>query len=320
MKLSILLAGAGFVGLCAALTVAGPADAAACSATASAAAKALCSNPKLQQADQDVTAAFDAALALTPEADKAALQEAQKVWREDRDTNCSYADDGESPAKPKALASCLAAESRTRVRYLSGLPEAGPGSGDRMVPVIKQGTQGFISSLRFADPKNEGEKLINTKLDGELAGLHIGTVNKPDDYSDDLYAELTYADPHLVSIEVSGSHFTPADKSLQPFEYNLNVDLDNGKALGFSDAFTPDLLPRLQKLCIGQLGDYFALSDDKAADRKTVEALVADLGQWSFGADKATITIDPGDEDPYQCHFGYGELRPLIRPGFPLPS
>lgn len=315
-------------GFAAAIAFSAPAAAADCKLAANATDHAICANPAVAKADADMRAAFDALISASAPADQKVFQSSQQAWLDDRNTDCDYADATEKPAKPAALAACLIKESDERLRFLTGQPDEGPGVPG-IAPVMRQG-QGFIWSLHFTDATTPAEKLVNGKLDGEVAALHIGKINDkgmyvdPDDYTDDFDANLTYASPALLSVAVNGSHYAPADKQLTPFAYNLNVDMQAGKVLSFADAFAADALPGLQKQCLAQLSDFVkpAKGDkgEAAANAKLANAAVADLSWWSFGAKAATINMNPGDEDPYECHFPYPSLRKLIKADFPLPN
>jgi len=324
--LSFTLAALG--GLAATAAFAAPATAADCKSAATASDRAICANPAVAKADADMRAAFDALIAASAPADQKVFQSSQSAWLDDRHTDCDFADATEKPAKPAAAATCVTEESDARRRFLAGEPDAGPGVPG-IVPVMRQG-QGFIWSLHFSNPATPAEKLVNDKLDGEVAALHIGKIDDkgmyvdPNDYTDDFDAELAYASPALLSVAVTGSHYAPATKDSTPVAYNLNVDMKAGKVLTFADAFAPDALPGLQKQCVAQLGDFVKPEKgdkgEAAANLKLADAAVADLAWWSFGAKAVTINMDPGDEDPYECHLPYAALRKIIKPDFPLPS
>ena len=53
---------------------------------------------------------------------------------------------------------------------------------------------------------------------------------------------------------------------------------------------------------------------------KALDDAVFAFEEWSFGATQATLNMNPGDEDPYECHLAYTLLRKYLKPGFPLPS
>lgn len=329
MKLALVIATAALA-LGGTAALAGPSAAADCSSVKGITDYAICANPAVAKSDAAMRAAFDALIALSAPQDQEVFRKSQSAWHDDRDLNCDYADDTEKkPAKPAVLAKCLIEESDARRRFLTGQPDEGPGASSQIVPVVREG-QGFTWSLHFVDPKTPAEKLVNDKLDGEVASLHIGKIDAsgvyldPNDYTDNFDAELRYASPALMSVEVVGSRFSPTDKQETPIAYNLNVDMQAGRVLTFADAFSDDALPQLQAKCMAQLGDFLKPGPKGdtaivAEDTKIAKTAVGDLAWWSFGAKRVTITMDPGDEDPYACHFDYAALRKLIKPGFPLP-
>jgi uncharacterized protein YecT (DUF1311 family) len=319
--LSFSLAAAGGIALAVGSAFAGPAAAANCASVTNITDHAICSNPAVAKADAAMTAAFEALIKPSSPPDQKVFRDSQSAWHDDRDSDCDYADATEKPAKPAAVAKCVIGESNERQRFLAGQPDEGQGATSAIVPVMREG-QGFIWSFHFADPKTPAEKLLNTKLDGEVAGLHIGKTGADGNYVD---PELKYASPTFVSVAVDGGHFSPSDKKDTPIAYNLNIDMQSGKLLTFADAFPDDALPQLQTKCMAQLGDFLkpeANGDTAivAEDTKIAKTAVSDLSWWSFGAKQATIVMDPGDEDPYACHFDYAALSKIIKPGFPLPK
>ena len=329
MKLVVAVTTAA-LGLLAATALTSPAAAADCASVKNITDHAICVNPEVAKADTAMNAAFDALIKQSAPADQKVFEDSQKAWHDDRDTDCDYADASDKPAKPAAVAKCVIGESNERLRYLTGQPDEGPGATSAIVPVMREG-QGFIWSFHFVDPKTPAETLLNTKLDGEVAALHIGKTGADgiyldtNDYTDNFDAELKYASPTFMSVAVVGAHFSPTDKKDTPVVYNLNIDIQAGKLLTFADAFSDDALPQLQTKCMAQLGDFLkpGSDGDKAIvveDTKTAKTAVSDLSWWSFGAKQATIVMDPGDEDPYTCHFDYAMLRKIIKPGFPLPK
>jgi uncharacterized protein YecT (DUF1311 family) len=301
-----------------------PTDAGSCAAAGAAATQhAICRSPALAKVDVAMNSALEALLAASTPADAQVFRDSQKYWLDDRDADCDAADDSGKPAKPAALEACVRAEDLDRTRFLLGGPAEGPGTGSNVIPVMREG-QGFIWSFRFSDPKTPGETLVDQKLDATVAGLHIGKIGDDSDYTDSFNADLKYASPVFLSASVDGEHVSPGGTNNQQFDYNLNVDMQSGKLLTTGDAFAPTTVAKLQKQCAGERRDYLKLiagesAADRAADQKKLNDLVADLSQWSFGATAALVNLDPGDEDPYICHFPYKTLRPLLLPGFPLP-
>jgi len=330
MKLIFSLTLAALGGLAAAAALAAPATAADCNAIAKASDRAICANPAAAKADADMRAAFDALIGHSTPADQKVFQNSQSAWLDDRHTDCDYADATEKPAKPAAAAKCVIDESNERGRFLSGQPDEGPGYPG-IVPVMREG-QGFLWSLHFADPKTPAEKLVNQAIDGNFATVHVGAIGAdgsyidPNDYSDNFDAELRYASPDIISIEVTADYLgKKPGESDEPFHYNLNVNMRTGEQLDYAEAFAPDVLPKLQKECRRQLAEYLQPAKgeapkDVAARAKALDDAVFSFEEWSFGAKQVTLNMNPGDEDPYECHLPYTLLRKYLKPGFPLPS
>jgi hypothetical protein len=125
---------------------------------------------------------------------------------------------------------------------------------------------------------------------------------------------------------VTGDYLSKkSGESDEPFHYNLNVNMRTGEQLLFAQAFTSDVLPKLQKECRRQLAEYLQpakgeVVKDVVARGKALDDAVFSFAEWSFGATQATLNMNPGDEDPYECHLPYALLRRYLKPGFPLPS
>jgi len=299
-------------------------NAASCGAQGAAVTqKAICADAASRASDATMRTAYEALLKQSTPADQKVFADSQSAWLDDRDTDCDTVDDTDTPAKPAEIAACATKESDARYKYLAGHPNEGPGASDAIIPVMREG-QGFIWSLRFAEAKTPAEKLINDKLDAQLADIHIGKPDDSNDYTDNFYAELSYASPDFVSIAVDGSKIVPGSDAKQ-FDYNLNVDMKTGKLLTFDDAFGADAASKLQGLCEKQLGEFLALpsydgSDTGPKPKTVLDAKLADLSQWAFGASEASIVMDPGDEDAYTCKLAYADLKPMLKAGFPLPQ
>jgi hypothetical protein len=141
---------------------------------------------------------------------------------------------------------------------------------------------------------------------------------------------LAYASPRLISAHAKEySDFGGAHPNFN--SANINIDV----ALG---------APRRSTLCSTSAGaegvravlkqvrderrdrgeDEEIDADDLKALTDSVAKASADLGVWSFGADAATLTYDPYvvgayAEGAFDCTIPYSTLRPLAKPGFPLP-
>ena len=109
---------------------------------------------------------------------------AQLAWIKHRDGDCS-------DEKGAALGACLAKESRERLAFLTGTPEAGPGAPGQLAPVFRmqKGGKGRadidIEVLKFAGASTPAARAFNAAVDKLSAD-----VEEPDkdDPSADRYA------------------------------------------------------------------------------------------------------------------------------------
>jgi uncharacterized protein YecT (DUF1311 family) len=300
---------------------ASPARAIDCSTAQSDTEKAICADPTVLAADNAMSASYSAIEASLPKAAQKVLADNQSAWIESRDINCGTGDDG-TKLSGAQLNQCLLGETTSRQRFLAGQPEEGPGGPDQIVPMVVEGVDGtFIESFHFAAPKTPGEKLFNALVGKELKLVHV--AKNEDDYTDDFSMLLSYASPQLISAHIEGTDLKPTLAHPMPYARQINVDLTTGKALNFADAFAPQTLPALQQSCLPQVVAYTSPDGNSAIDQRVadVNAAVGDLSQWQFGATKATVAFYAyADEIHASCSFDYAKLRPMVKPGFPLPQ
>jgi len=303
------------------LIAAPPAAAIDCSVAQSDIEKAICADPAALAADTAMSSAFKAVEASTPKPAQKVLVDNQSAWVESRDINCGTGDDG-TPLTGAQLSQCLLGETQARQRFLAGQPEEGPGAPDLITPMLVEGVDGtFIESFHFATAKTPGEKLFNALVAKELKEVHV--AKDEDDYTDDFSMLLSYASPQLISAHIEGTDLKPTLAHPMPYARQINVDLTAGKALTFSDAFAPDALPALQQMCLPQVAAYTSPDGKSAIDQRVadVNLAVGNLDQWQFGATKATVAFYAyADEIHASCSFDYAKLRPMVKPGFPLPQ
>lgn len=310
-----------------------PAQAFDCAKATSRFEKAICGDARARDADAAMGKAFSD---LTSGADakaRAAATGAQIAWIRDRDSLCSQ-------DKGAALAACLAQASDLRRAFLAGSPEQGPGAPSRIVPWFRfeKGGPGKaavdMELLKFADPKSPGERAFNA---GAAKFLEDITEPEKDDPAGDHYAfdnrmRLVYASPKLVSAQASG-YADSGGAHPNSNVANINLDVAAGRLLKFDDAFDAKAARKVDAICLEQvkaqkkerMGDDAPLAPDDLKELgKSIADSTGDLGAWSFEATKAEVTYNPyavGSyaEGAYGCELGYDALRPLLKPGFPLP-
>ncbi|MBV8471957.1 MAG: DUF1311 domain-containing protein [Hyphomicrobiales bacterium] len=311
---------------------AAPADAFDCKRAASASEKAICADPVALAADGDLDKAFEALRAGADPKTRPQLVAAQLAWLKRRDGNCS-------DQKGPALAACLTTETRARVAFLNGTPDAGPGAPGRLAPVFRmqKGGKGRadidIQVLKFVDAATPAARAFNAAVD--KLSTDIEEPDK-DDPAADRYAyawsmRLVYASPRLVSAHADGYADTGGAHP-NSFTANINIDMAAGREATFDSLLDKAAAQKVFALCLKQVKDERREregQDETDADvletiAKGVTEASGDLKVWGFGADAATLTYDPYvagayAEGAFDCVIPYSTLRPLAKPGFPLP-
>lgn len=316
----------------AAASCAAPAYAFDCKRAASASEKAICADPAALAADADLGKAFETLRAATDPKLRAGLVGAEVAWLRRRDSDCS-------DQKGTALSACLATQSRARLAFLNGAPEAGSGAPGRLAPVFRmqKGGKGKtdidIEILKFADPSTPAQRAFNAAADKLSSDLEEPDKDEQDvaTYAFDVSMRLTYASPRLISAHAKEySDFGGAHPNFN--SANINIDVTLGRAATFDDLLDKPGAQKVFALCLKQVrderrerGDEEEMAaDDLKALTDSVAKASADLGVWSFGADAATLSYDPYvvgayAEGAFDCTIPYATLRPLAKTSFPLP-
>jgi len=320
------------LGAAVASLVAEPALALDCPRASTASEKAICADPAALAADAELGKTFDALRATLGGKDKAQLVAAQVAWLGLRDSNCA-------DEKGAALGACLTRETRARVAFLSGAPEAGPGAPGKLAPVFRMQKAGKgrtdvdVQLLRFVDASTPGERTFNAAVDRLTNDLENPAKGDPqaDQWSYTWSMRLVYASARLISAHADGGSFMGGAHP-NSYSANINVDVARGREAAFADLLDKPSAEKIFALCLKQVRDEKSAregsGDDDADAAKTLAQSVAeatgDLKAWSFGADSATISYDPYAvgayaEGAFSCAVPYAALRPLARPDFPLP-
>ena len=321
------LVGLGLVGL-----AASPAMAVDCQRAATPGEKAICADPSALAADADLGKTFEALRASLDAKGKGQLVAAQVAWLGIRDSNCA-------DEKGPALGACLARETRARIAFLAGAPDAGPGAPGRLAPVFRmqKGGKGRtdvdVQLLKFVDAATPAERAFNAAVDHLSNDLENPGKDDPlaDQWSYTWSMRLAYASSKLVSAHADGDSFMGGAHP-NSYSVNINVDVARGREATFADLLDKPAADKIFALCLKQVREAKTERegsvDDDAGAAKTLADSVAeatgDLKAWSFGADAATVSYDPYAvgayaEGAFACKAPYATLRPLARPNFPLP-
>ena len=322
-----------FLLLAASCMIAGPALALGCKSASTKAEKAICADPAALSADAEMTKAYGALHAPIDAKQRAGLLKSQVQWLIDRDGACFDKDSA-------ALSACLAGESNERRLFLSGGAPAGPGYQGKLVPFfrIEPGGVGrtdvFIEVLRFPAPANAGERAFNAAVDKLSTDIvePDGDDAKRDDYAYSWKMRLAYASPRLISAHADG-YSSMGGAHPNSHSADINIDVGAGREATFDSLLDKAGAEKIFALCVDQViaerkDREGADGDLDAEGLKTLRKDVADatgaLKTWSFGADAATISYDAYAvasyvEGEFSCKIPYATLRPLAKPGFPLP-
>jgi len=319
------------VPIVAALLFAGlvPAWALDCARARSPSDKAICASPEARAADDAMVAAYGSLRAGLSPAGRDALLRAQRNWLKRR----GYACQDDAPD----LGACLARETAQWRDYLSGRPEAGPGSGAPFEPVFVQrpgrkgATEVDVALLRVRNPSRPGERAFNAEIDRLLAAVPGDEdVEKDRTYSYSQSLRLTYASPRLLSARLDGYSYTGGAHGT-PASPGLILDMASGRAPVFAEVFDTAARDALVAACDAQVivqkkarDSLPASADDKAAYAKSLAAGVSDFGNWSLSPAGAWIVFNPYElgsyaEGRYECTLPLPVLRRLAK-GLPLPE
>jgi uncharacterized protein YecT (DUF1311 family) len=321
------LAGVGLAAL-----AASPALGLDCQRASSASEKAICADPAALAADSDLGKAFAALHASLDAKARTQLGAAEVAWLALRDSNCAE-------EKGPSLGPCLARETRARIAFLSGAPDAGPGAPGRLAPVFRmqKGGKGRtdvdVQLLKFVDAATPAERAFNAAVDHLTNDLENPGKDDPlaDQWSYTWSMRLAYASPKLISAHADGDSFMGGAHP-NSYSVNINIDVARGREARFADLLDKPAADKIFALCLKQVRDEKTSregsADDDADAAKTladsVAAATGDLKAWSFGVDAATIAYDPYAvgayaEGAFSCSAPYTALRPLARADFPLP-
>ena len=312
---------------------AGGAHAFDCARATSPSEKAICADPAALAADAEMSKAFASLQASLEPARRAGLAMGQVAWLRNRDFACNA-------YKGPPLGACLARQSDRRRAFLMGRNEQGPGASGPLAPWfrVEKGGKGRsavdLELLKFVEPKTAAERAFNGAVEKLAASVEEPDPGDPkgDDYDTEIWMSLVYASPRLLSAQARGYSFTGGAHPTS-FTTNVNIDVAAGRELKFDDAFDAGAAPRVFALCLTavqaqkkvKLGDGAPEGADAVKElAKEIAEATGNLAAWSFGAEKATVSYNAYDvgayfEGPYDCELPYSALRPLAKPGFPLP-
>jgi uncharacterized protein YecT (DUF1311 family) len=312
----------------------GPAHAFDCAEARTPVERAICRDKGLRDQDTALAAAYAEVRSYETDDERAMLLQSQKDWIATREEACAgMANDDQ--------VTCVHDETASRLDVLAARPDAGPGTGHRMIPVFVEQAGGpglyavDYTLYRFAQPQSAGETLFNQAVAAIAAGAPLGVhADLMDVEGLDASAQLTlsYASARFISaLHVHGGY----DGGAHPNggTGNINIDLARGREITFADVFPAAAGHTLAGQCRDQIID---LKKENAADGTydpaqdpflrdgVIAAHVGDFRRWTIGETDATVTFDPYEIGPYvegeyDCTFSMDDLKAMALAGAPLP-
>lgn len=300
--------------------------------------KAICADPALKAADDEMTAAYKALLAKAQGDQPEMLKASQAAWLKLRDMNCGWQED----AKEKSA--CLLEKTTDRTAYFNAKPESGPGFGDSpaLAPYVfarafgKNKCSADVSVFRFTGAAADaGEKVLNgwvndlaTNMEKDYGSYADGDLPEDMQCEYAAAASITYASPELIAMNVSiymfggGAHGNSVATS-------LTLDRKAGKALTFADVFGPESGKALAEKCAEGIKaakyERFAgsgskqevedlVANDMTTYAEAIGAGVADFNNWLVYEDRAEVYFPPyalGSyaEGDYTCALPKADLQ-----------
>lgn len=308
-----------------------PAHAIDCSKAGTTVETTICTNDALLAADKAMSDAYSLLAAELADDARQALKQSQRNWIKRRGW-CEHSD--------KPVSQCVLQETLDRTKVLAGLPQSGPGTGSRMVPVILMQTgdksqyEVDVTVLRFAKPSGAGEILFNSLIEKLRSEAPMGPqddiVGVSTPYSYQVSMSVPYASPAFISAKTfyydysGGAHGNSAVR-------NINVDLKSGQAVELDSMFVPSAKQILVQGCFAQIQQAKKARMGNSTDglfnagerRQIVNDTVSEMTNWSFTQGGASVVFDPYvigayAEGRYECTFEMAFLRALMHPTSPL--
>lgn len=289
----------------------------------------ICGSSELKGLDDQVGAAYAAAVAASPSADKPLLLETQKRWIAARE-NCGNWDAAEQTT-------CIRDSTAQRLSFLRPIGEAGVAGA--MVPVllVRKGAKDLyernVELLKFANSSAPGQRAFNAEVDRILGSV----PDKGEEFGDtpsltyDARMEVLYVSPRFISAAIATDEYGGGAHGMHSTRF-VNIDLESGQAPAFADIFSVQGVDSLVDNCRKQIaatkelhrqaGDTAAieLSEEEA---NSIKEAVRGLDRWSFEEQKAVVHFDPYSVGSYAegsltCTFDRAALQPYIRATAPI--
>lgn len=331
-----------------AVALAVPSYALDCAAPATSVGKALCTDPKLKSANDEMAVALQAVLPLVGSTMAKQLTENQDAWETSLEERC-----GENAVTDETRADCILPEIGKRTAFFMASPVSGPGAPDRLLPYVytqkhsEEMCAGTVETFDFGlNGRMPGERAFTESVHKLIEILDKGDFardesNDPDEScAFSIYdAVVTYASPSLVAVNMP-SFFDDDAKDGHHDQHSVVTDLTAGKTLAFADVFPDSAKPTIIADCTRQLreqrisgtghqqgeteppqpqdpptADWTELVDRELKETyaATIAERVGDLRHWIIYADRAEVyfpeqSIGSNVEGNFACSFTNAQL------------
>jgi uncharacterized protein YecT (DUF1311 family) len=298
--------------------------------------KAICSSPDLSKADEQMAAAYRAALATVPPAMKAEVVDGQRAWLRAIAIACQAGE----PGSAESLAGCLLQYYRDRTKFLAHLvfqmggvtfvwhsdAGAAPAAKDQDSP-LPQPTL-WLSAWPQALSAAPEWKAWNLAIESAVKdppGSEGGAEEAGTDT--DVTVTVAFVSPQLVSASVSNIWYGhgAAHSNLNFIE--LNWLLKENRELKPDDVFRPHtgweqfLAVQCDKAARAQLGDMYADNPPPGTIPDAMFGIVSNPRSWRIDSKGITIAFEPYAIGCHACTpnpvtIHWNALRPFLTPDF----
>jgi uncharacterized protein len=267
----------------------------------------ICSTPALSAADDELSAAYRAAVERSPEAARAPLRQGQREWIPYLPALCSDDGKGRVFKDRKEAAGCLLNGYRERIALLGRIPETvGPFA---VVPAQRfrildadRSAAGFrpVAVHTLDRPFVTGPDAAAADfLNAEAAGITAGVPTDDRTSDSGVTVALSMPRPGLATLTISSEfygHGAAHPISAASFRH---LRLDERRPLVFADVFaSPAAVAVLKTLVLSELrrqaGDDLFDDIDEAVEKR-----VADPEAWTFEPEGLSILFNVYEIAPY---------------------
>lgn len=292
--------------------------------------KAICADPALKTADQEMNAAYQALYKGRDKLQQRVIKTLQLAWlHDDRDPAC----------KTPESAECISTI-RRRTDFLNSANGIGPSNQGRLVfkglykPYKKPGDmKAEVSLYEFETPDTEGKKAFNAEVERLMheAADEQGT-DDCDTCEVDASLKMPFQADNFISAAADYWAYSGGAHGNGVTNY-LNYRLDNDKPLSFGDLLVEFDAPVMAKACYDQVMKdnpdlEGATTDLNGANPRPSNAFMeafGSLSNWQF--DGKSIKVNFGlyvlgayVQGVQSCMLTYDQLRPHLTDNAKLPG